>query len=108
MLGRLLRLAVIQEPRLAKAWNELADWSYQMGARVLEEALTRKNSTELTNDELRALDSVLPGCGDHARKMVQGVISQISLTTPIQCHINSDRSQLKRAIRNMLLVNAPS
>ena len=27
VLGRLLRLAVIQEPRLAKAWHELADWS---------------------------------------------------------------------------------
>ena len=79
VLGRLLRLAVIQEPRLAKAWNELADWSYQMGGRVLEQAGTRENRTELTEEELRAMDTVLPHCGEHARRMVQGVISQISL-----------------------------
>ena len=52
VLGRLLRLAVIQEPGLAKAWNELADWSYGMGGRVLDQAGHRDNRTELTEDEV--------------------------------------------------------
>ena len=79
VLGRLLRLAVIQDPGLAKAWNELADWSYVMGGRVLEQAARRDNRTELTEDELRALDSVLPMFGDHHKMVIQNVISQISL-----------------------------
>ena len=52
VLGRLLRLAVIQDPGLAKAWNELADWSYQMGARVLDMAAQKDNKTDLTDDEV--------------------------------------------------------
>ena len=53
VLGRLLRLAVIQDPGLAKAWNELADWSYGMGGRVLDQAGHRENRTDLTEDEVK-------------------------------------------------------
>ena len=54
VLGRLLGL----DPGLAKAWNEQADWSYVMGGPVLE----------LAEEELRALDSVLP---------IGGVVAQL-------------------------------
>ena len=81
VLGKLLRLAVIQDPGFAKARNELADWSYQMGGRVLEQSSFNDNRTELTSDEIRVLESVLPVAmiGDQKRKSVESVISQISL-----------------------------
>ena len=59
VLGRLLRLAVIQEPSLAKLWNELADWSYQMGGRVLELASHNDNRTELTEDEVTLFSDLI-------------------------------------------------
>ena len=35
VIGRLLRLAVIQAPNLAKIWNNLANWSLDLGERTL-------------------------------------------------------------------------
>jgi len=79
VLGRLLRLAVIQDPGLAKAWNELADWSYQMGQAVIDQAGQQDNQTELTEEEKRAVDTILHMLGDKQRRLVMGVVSQISL-----------------------------
>lgn len=36
VVGRLLRLAVIQSPHLAKLWKSLADWALETGERVLQ------------------------------------------------------------------------
>merc|ERR1719320_1713051 len=79
VLGRLLRLAVIQDPGLAKAWNELADWSYQMGQRVIDQAGQQDNQTDLTEEEKRAVDTILHMLGEKQRRLVIGVVSQISL-----------------------------
>ena len=79
MLGRLLRLAVIQDPGLAKAWNELADWSYQMGQRVIEKAGQQDNQTDFTEEERRAVDTILHMVGEKQRRLFVGVVSQIRL-----------------------------
>ena len=51
---------MVKDPSFSKAWNELADWSYSMGGRVLEQAAVNDNRTELTSEEERMLESVLP------------------------------------------------
>ena len=42
VIGRLLRLSVLQDPRLAKAWKRLGDWAYEIGQKVVEDA-TKNN-----------------------------------------------------------------
>ena len=55
-VGRLLRLAVIQAPLLAKSWQKLANWSLEMGEKIL---LSLDNMFELTPQEKLTLDSIL-------------------------------------------------
>ena len=49
VIGRLLRLAVIQAPNLAKIWNNLANWSLDLGERTL--AANEGNIIELNAEE---------------------------------------------------------
>ena len=69
MLGRLLRLAVVQASGLAKAWSQLGDWANACGIRAVEQTREQKdNNMELTADETRSVDMVKnllgawPGC----------------------------------------------
>ena len=75
VLGRLLRLAVIQQPGLSKAWNELGD----LGQRVVEHAGQNQNKTQLTDKERRAVSTILHQRGERERAAVCGVVSQICL-----------------------------
>ena len=50
-----------------------------MGQRVLEEAAHNNNRSDLTEEEMAAVASVLQMLGEQERKVVEGVISQISL-----------------------------
>ena len=75
--GRLLRLAVVQEPGLGKAWGRLADWSYSLGQRSVEDR--RESRVELTAEEVRAVDGVLLGIGERERRAVQQVVAGITL-----------------------------
>ena len=77
VVGRLLRLAVLQEPTLGKAWSRLADWSYSLGQKQMETG--RGGKTELTVEEVRAVDRILLGMGERERRAVQAVVASTSL-----------------------------
>lgn len=80
MLGRLLHLAVVQAPGLAKAWSQLGDRAYACGLRAVEQARDQRDkTTELTADETRAVDTVLLGVGERERRAVQRCVAQLSL-----------------------------
>ena len=77
VIGRLLRLAVLQEPTLGKAWSRLADWAYNFGQQHLEAG--KDGKTELTVEEVRAVDTILLGMGEKERRAVQSVVASTSL-----------------------------
>ena len=57
VIGRLLRLAVIQAPQLAKMWNNLANWSMELGERLLTNC--ENNLVVLTVEEQRNIFTLL-------------------------------------------------
>lgn len=57
VIGRLIRLAVVQAPQIAKIWNTLANWSLELGERNL--ATCGGNIVELNVDEKESIFSVL-------------------------------------------------
>ena len=79
VLGMLLIRAVIRDPRMAMVWNELADWPYQMGQRGSDQAGQRDNQSDLSKEERRAVDTIVPMLGETQRMLVMGVVSQINL-----------------------------
>ena len=81
MQGRLLRLAVTQEPELAKAWAGLADWAYQLGQRVMEQAGEREGRTQLSQEERAAVLAVL-GTGENpVSRAVLSTVAQVGSLT---------------------------
>ena len=80
VIGRLLRLAVVQDPSLPKGWNRLADWAYAMGQRVVENAAKTNNKVQLTDEEIGTLKSLLPSTvSEPSFKKIVNVISQVKL-----------------------------
>ena len=53
--------------------------SLQMGQRVIDQAGQQDNQTDLTEEERRAVDTILHMLGEKQRRLVVGVVSQISL-----------------------------
>ena len=79
VLGMLLVRAVIRDPRMAMVWNELADWRYQMGQRGSDQAGQWDNQSDLSKEERRVVDTIVPMLGETQRMLVMGVVSQICL-----------------------------
>ncbi|XP_023332658.1 serine/threonine-protein kinase SMG1 [Eurytemora carolleeae] len=79
VIGRLLRLSVLQDPSLSKGWNKLADWAYQMGQQVVENAAKSNNKVPLTPEELETLDKLIPNIAESSKKKIINIISQVKL-----------------------------
>ncbi len=45
-----------------QAWNKMADWAYELGQRVVENAAKANNKVDLTHDEKAGAD---PMCRNH-------------------------------------------
>ena len=50
-----------------------------MGQRVIDLAGQQDNQTELTEEERRAIDTILHMVGEKQRRLVMGIVNQISL-----------------------------
>ena len=57
VIGRLIRLAVVQAPHVAKIWNNLANWSLEVGEKNL--STCENNTIELTVEERQGISSLL-------------------------------------------------
>lgn len=55
IIGRLLRLSVLHCPNMAKAWSQLATWSYRWGRRVLD-----KTECVLTQADKEEMEMFIP------------------------------------------------
>ena len=55
VIGRLIRLAVVQAPHIAKIWNNLANWSLELGEKTLSSC--DGNRIELTGEEKEIISS---------------------------------------------------
>ncbi|XP_076458807.1 serine/threonine-protein kinase SMG1-like [Babylonia areolata] len=58
VVGRLLHLATMESPGLAKAWFLLAGWCYKWGRKTVDTA--SRGSVELSAEEKAAVTSILP------------------------------------------------
>lgn len=58
VVGRLLRLSVIQSPQLAKLWNSFADWALDMGEKFL--ASCERESIGITEEERQFIMELVP------------------------------------------------
>ena len=57
IIGRLIRLAVVQAPHVAKIWNNLANWSLEAGEKNLSSC--NSNTIELTFEEKEEISSMI-------------------------------------------------
>ncbi|KAK7113677.1 hypothetical protein V1264_012925 [Littorina saxatilis] len=76
VVGRLLHLATMESPGLAKAWFMLAGWCYKWGRKTVDNA--SHGSVELLPEEKAAVISILPqGTSSEETERIIGILSQV-------------------------------
>ncbi len=59
VVGRLLRLAVVQSPDLAKLWHSFGEWALSLGEKVLGN-YEKSGGISLTPEEVKEVEEVVP------------------------------------------------
>ena len=94
VIGRLLRLSVTLAPQMAKAWYEFANWSLEMGEKVLASAINGR--IQLNDTELSNLSEVSNGklSNEQLEELID-LFSQVHLKQ-VQAEIEVDKTEFMR------------
>ncbi len=94
VVGRLLRLAVVQSPDMAKLWHSFAEWSLGLGEKVLEGYDKSGGGINLTEEEEAEVAELVPD--ESQREEVLHLLRRVNLDSVGNARVESSRFEFMR------------
>ncbi len=95
VVGRLLRLSVLQSPLLEKCWHAFAEWSLQLGEKILA-GYEKSGGIELTAQEKSEAVNILADLSREQVDEVLTVLRRCRLGDSVSAKIDASREEFMR------------